>query len=134
MPETPAWMEALAHAVAASMTAYSPIGPLGLRYRRQQGLFDILVYPLPLEMLGGAHDGGLAAPNFSLALPELLSAFSRVDAVHWNAHGVGDDDGPCVSIEGLYQGHQIWLRVLACAPADVEPGLKVNANGHRQAG
>ncbi len=134
MPETPAWMEALVHAVAGSMTPYSPIGPLGLRYRQLPGVFDVLVYPLPLEMVGGAHDGGLASPNFSLSLPDLLSAFTRVDAVHWNAQGLAGDEGPYVSIEGSYQGYQVWLRVLACAPADVGPGLKVNANGHRQAG
>lgn len=134
MPATPTWLEGLVHHVAATMTAYSPMGPLGLRYRRLQDLFDVLVYPLPLEMIGGAHDGGLAVPNFSLALPEVLSAFTRVDAVNWHAHGVGDDEGPCVSIEGVYHGWQVWLRVLACAPADVGPGLKVSANDGRQAG
>ena len=38
-----------------------------------------------------------------------------------------DPAGPCVSIEGLYQGHDVWLRFLAEPPADEEPGLRLSA-------
>jgi hypothetical protein len=129
MTDMPAWMEELVETVAAVMTAYGPIGPLGLRYGEEAGWWDIFVYPLPLEMIGGAHDGGLAAPNFTLELQGLLSAFARVDGITWSAHGVETDDSPCICVEGLYQGQAIRLRVLAFAPADVGPGLKVDATG-----
>jgi len=39
------------------------------------------------------------------------------------------DDGPCVSVEGQFAGHQGWLRVLAYAPDDEEPGMKFDATG-----
>ena len=44
--------------------------------------------------------------------------------------GVGPaDDGPCVSVEGLFAGHEVWLRVLADAPDDEEPRMKFDATG-----
>jgi hypothetical protein len=122
------WMQTLVEIVAGAMTAHGPIGPLGLRYRWVDDLWDILIYPLPLEMVGGAHDGGLAAPNFSLDLQYLLSAFAPVHDVRWNAYGLDTVDSPCISIEGDYQGEAVWLRILAFAPEDVGPGLKVDAN------
>ena len=51
--------------------------------------WDVLVYALPVEMVGGAHDGGLATPGFSLDLQSLRAAFARVDAFAWDAHGTG---------------------------------------------
>jgi hypothetical protein len=123
MPEVPAWLESLVEAVAGGMTAQAP-GPLGFRYGEEEGAWEVLVYPLPVEMVGGAHDGGVVSPGFSLDLEGLRSLFGRVDAFAWDAHGLGPDDGPSVSIEGLYQGHEVWLRVLAFAPDDEEPGMK----------
>jgi hypothetical protein len=134
MRQLPAWLDALVDIVAASMTAHGPIGPLGLRYREEEQHWEVIVYPLPLEMIGGAYDGGLAAPNFTLQLPSLLAAFGQVDSVNWEALGAGSEDIPCLSIEGSYQQHALWLRLLAYAPDDVGPGLKVDANEQRKAG
>lgn len=134
MRDLPDWLDALVDTVAASMTPHGPIGPLGLRYREDEQRWDIMIYPLPLEMIGGAHDGGLVAPNYSLHLPSLLSALSHVDNIGWEALGAGEEDPPCLSIEGTYQHRRIWLRLLAYAPSDVGPGLKVDANERRKAG
>ena len=30
------------------------------------------------------------------------------------------------TVEGAYQGHHVWLRVLAEAPDDEEPGLQLD--------
>src|SRR5689334_10776033 len=91
MSRMPAWIQPLVEAVNASMSANGPEGPLGLRYRQLAECWDLLLYPLPVEMIGGAHDGGLACPSFSLDLDGLRSAFTRVDALGWDAHGVGDN-------------------------------------------
>src|SRR5207249_2421960 len=107
MGDLPGWLEPLVRAVASGMTVHGPVGELGLRYREWEGVWDVLIYPLPVEMVGGAHDGGLAAPGFSLDLEGLRPAFSRVDAIGWDAHGTGDDnvdDGPCVSVVGEFGG------------------------------
>lgn len=137
MPEIPAWMNALVEKVAAAMLGHGPAVPLGLRYRQMANQWDILIYPLPVEMIGGAHDGGLAAPGFSLDLEQLRSAFQSLTVMGWDAHGTGAEnaaDGPCISAAGDVAGRQVWLRILAFAPADEEAALKVDANSPRQAG
>jgi hypothetical protein len=129
-------MEPLVEAAAASVTVHGPVGELGLRYRELEKLWDLLLYPLPVEMVGGAHDGGLAAPGFSVDLGKLLAAFARVDALGWDALGTQpehSDDGPCISVQGEFGGQKVWLRVLAYAPADVAPAAKVDGTGRRQA-
>lgn len=126
----PEWMQPLIDAVAANMAAHGPESPLGLRYRQLDDVWDLLVYPMPIEMIGGAHDGGRASPSFSLDLEGVRSALSRVESIAWDAHGAGPDNdevGPCISIRGQFAAFQVWLRVLAHAPADVGPAVKVDA-------
>jgi hypothetical protein len=43
----------------------------------------------------------------------------------WNTHGYHGSDAPFVSVEGAYERHDVWLRVLCAAPDDEEPGLKI---------
>jgi len=132
----PSWLEPLVEAVAASMTVHGPDGPLGLRYRPTEGRWDVQIYPLPVEMVGGAHDGGLAAPGFTLDLRSIGAAFEWVGTTSWDPHGTcpeNVDTGPCLSVEGEFAGRVVWLRVLAYAPEDVAPAAKVDGGG-RQAG
>src|SRR4051794_2367031 len=123
MAGMPNWLGPLVHAVAEAVTAHGPAGNLGLRYRRADEAWDVLVYLLPVEMVGGAHDGGVAAPGFSLDLSALRSAFTRVDGLGWDAHGTDEpnaDSGPCVWVRGEFAEREVWLRVLAYAPGDEE--------------
>ena len=130
MSDTPAWLNSLVEVVADATTSQGVPGPLGFRYGEEDGFWDVLVYPLPVELVGGAHDGGVVSPCFSLDLEEVRAAFTRVDDVAWNAHAAGpEDEGPYISFEGEYDGREVWLRVLAFAPDDEEPGMKVDATG-----
>src|SRR6516225_11633685 len=128
MPEMPGWMEALTGAVADCLTVHGPEAPLGLRFRQDGDVWDVQVYPLPVEVVGGAHDGGLAAVGFEADLDRLRAAFGRVDAVGWDAHGsspANADEGPCVWVEGEVAGRRVWLRLLASAPEGVAPAARV---------
>ncbi len=126
----PPWMEALVDVVAECLDAHSPMGPLGFRYREEDEHGELVVYPTPVELVGGAADGTVVIPSFSLDLHALLAAFERVTVLQWCAHGFGphDPEGPCVSLEGLYQGHPVWLRVLAEPLEDEEPGLQLDTS------
>jgi hypothetical protein len=125
----PAWMENLVEVISECVEAQSPMGPLGYRYLAQGDPCELLIYPTPVELVGGAEDGAVVIPGFSLDLHVLLAHFDQVEACQWSPHGLGpyDPDGPCVSIEGLYQGHDVWLRVLAEPPEEEEPGLRLSA-------
>ncbi len=130
MSDAPAWLTSLVEIVADATTSHGVPGPLGFRYDEEDGSWDVLVYPLPVELVGGAHDGGVVSPCFFLDLEQVRSAFTRVDDVAWTAHAAGpEDEGPCISFEGEYDGHEVWLRVLAFAPDDEEPGMKLDTTG-----
>jgi hypothetical protein len=129
MSDTPQWLEALVEVVTDAMTGHSVPGPVGFRYREEDGCWELLVYQLPVELLGGQHDGEVVFSGYWLDLEVVRSAFTRVDAVSWQAHSMSDqDEGPYVSMEGEYAGHEVWLRILAFAPDDEEPGMKVDTN------
>ena len=91
----------------------------------------VVIYPKPVELVGGAEDGEIVAPDFSLDLEELRGEFERVDAVSWQSLGCLNGEGPQVSIEGLYRGHEVFVRILAYAPEDEEPGMKLDTTRRR---
>jgi hypothetical protein len=112
------------------MEAHSLMGALGWRYQEDEELGELVVYPTPVELVGGEHDGAIVMPGFSLDVQALQAVFERVTALSWHAQDVGpdDEDGPHFSLEGTYQGHAVWLRVLAEAPDDEEPGLQLDTS------
>ena len=131
MTESPSWwITELVEAVAGCMEVHSAAGPVGWRYHEEEDLVDLIVYATPVELLGGEYDGTIVLPGFSLDVQALQSLFDRVSALTWKAQGLGphDDDGPCLSVEGVYRGHLIGLRVLAEAPEDEEPGLQLDTS------
>src|SRR5262249_46277330 len=104
-------------------------GRLGLRYREEEGAWEVLVYQVPVELVGGRHDGEVVSPGFTLDLEQVRSAFTRVEDLSWQAHPLGEGaEGPCVSGEGRYAGQEVWLRVLAFAPDDEEAGERFDTN------
>ena len=60
------WLHRLVEAVAGCMEAGSPMGPLGYRYGEDDGMWQIDLYPTPVELIGGAADGEVMAPGFCL--------------------------------------------------------------------
>ncbi len=128
MSQAPAWMEALIDVVSGCMEVYNVMGPLGFRWSEEDQFWEVIVYPTPIELVGGAADGELVSPGFSLRLQELWSSFDEVTDVNWCAYDFGPHDpyGPRISIEGVYQGHHVYLIVLSEAPNDEEPGLRLD--------
>src|SRR5205085_9272692 len=126
--EDPAWLDDFLQAVSACVEPDSSMGPLGLRYQEEEGFWEVQIYPTPVEVVGGAHDGELVAPGFSLNLEELRSTFDSITDLGWNALELDYPEGPHIYIEGRFQGHEVYLEVLAYAPDDEEPGMKFDAN------
>ena len=131
MPESPDWLESLVEKVADCMEGHGPAGSVQYRCwteeEEDEALWEILVYPTPIELVGGAVDGTVVSPGFTLDLQALSALFEEVDAFMWEAEAFGPDDteGPNVSIEGTYRGHSVLLRLLSEAPEDEEPGLEL---------
>jgi hypothetical protein len=127
----PIWLETLIDIVSNCIEAHSAMGSLAYEYRTEEDLTELIVYPTPVELVGGAVDGAIVVPGFSLDLLALQSAFERVEAVYWQAQGMGPHDleGPQLWVEGTYQEHAIWLRVLSEPPPEAEPGLRLDTSG-----
>ncbi|MEK6238513.1 MAG: hypothetical protein N2C14_27660 [Planctomycetales bacterium] len=124
--EMPDWLHDLVAAATACMTVSAP-GPAGVRYREEDGFYELMLYPTPVELVGGADDGSMVSPLFSVDLEQLRGVMDRVVDFGWEAHGHPGHDGPHVWLEGSQAGHDVLLRVLAFAPEDEEPGSKMDA-------
>ena len=134
MSEAPQWLTSLVDAVGNCMEVHCPAGPLAFRWGNEDDFWEVMVYYAPGEAAGGAEDGAVLVPGFSLDLMELISIFEELTDSHWQSHSFGphDQEGPHISIEGVYQGHHVYLRVLAEAPQDESPGFKVDPSGPRR--
>ncbi|SIO61612.1 hypothetical protein SAMN05444166_6805 [Singulisphaera sp. GP187] len=119
------WLDSLIEAVGASLAADNLMGPLGILYGEKDGYWEVDIYPTPVELIGGADDGAVVSPAFSLDLEALRSAFERIEDFGWTTIGWPDGNGPFVWIKGAYQGHELLLRILAQAPEGEEPGSKL---------
>jgi hypothetical protein len=128
-PLAPDWLEDLIEAVAGCMEVDEPMGSLGYRWHDEDGDFwEIDLYPTPIELVGGAVDGAIVDPGYSLDLAALQEVFERIDALYWNTHGYHGSEPPFVSLEGIYEGREVYLRVLSAAPDGEEPGMKFQVN------
>jgi hypothetical protein len=124
----PKWLDSLFETVAESVMPQNAMGPMGLRYREDNGTWDIVVYPTSVELVGGAVDGEVVAPDFTLDLERLRTAFERIDDFGWRALGLPGTEGPHVWIEGTYREREVFLQLQAYAPDDEEPGMKLQAS------
>src|SRR5207253_9016042 len=104
------WLDLLQDAVAACIEADSPLGPLGLRYHEEEGFWEIWIYPTPVELVGGAHDGAVVVPGFRLDLDQLRQEFDTVVAFGWDALGLTGSEGPHVAVEGVFRGREAYLQ------------------------
>jgi hypothetical protein len=132
MVEDDDWLNTVLEAVEGCLEADSPMGPLGLRYREEEAFWEVWIYPTPVELVGGRHDGEVVVSGFSLDLEQLRECFDSVVALNWSALGLNYSEGPHIGIEGVFEGREIYLQVLAYAPEGEEPGLKVDTTRRRR--
>jgi hypothetical protein len=125
------WLDELYEALVGCVEADSPMGPMGLRSWEEEGFWEVWVYPTPVELVGGRHDGEVVVPGFSFDLQQLREVFESVGAFGWNALGLNWPQGPHVYVEGVFEGREIFLQVLSYAPEDEKPGLKADATRRR---
>jgi hypothetical protein len=120
----PHWLRDFANSVALRMTPMDLMSPLGCHIYRAEGVWEVTLFASSTEIVGGNHDGVRRPSKFSVDLHGVCELFTEVTAFNWQALSLGPDDelGAHISIEGNYNGHDIWLRVLSKAPRRFEPG------------
>ena len=124
-----AWLEEMIDFVGNCIEAHSLMGPIAWHYWLEDDLNHLIFFPRTVRLVGGEQHGQEVLPGFSLDVQSVTDIFQRVDAVYWTTQGMGgDDEGPRISIEGIYRGHDVWLRILAEPPEDEEPGLELDVS------
>jgi hypothetical protein len=118
------WVPEIAEAVAKKSMCVKEPGTLGFRYTEGDGAWIIDLYPKPVELVGGADDGRIVFPGCNMDLEGLRSLFERVDELSFQTPGCTCPAGPHISINGVYQGQEVFLRVLGYVPEDEEPRRK----------
>jgi hypothetical protein len=127
--DDPAWLEDLLELVSGCLKPDALPAALGCRYREEDGLWEVVMFFRPVEIVGGASDGEVVHAGFSLDFDALQSGFDDVDASGWDALGSRGPDGPHVWIEGEFAEREVLLRVLAYSPEDAEPVKIEEARG-----
>ncbi len=131
MTQVPTWLESLIDVIAACIEPHDQIGPLGYLYNIDSDIWEIIVYPCPLELTEESEENTKVSPRFSLDMELLRSSFERVETIFWNAHDMGPYDtfGPHIALEGTYQGNKVYLQILAYAPEDEKPEIQLDIPG-----
>ncbi len=134
MASPPEWIQELANRVAALMTPYGLPAPVACHFFHAhvpKNQWEVTLFTAKTETVGGSFDGGCTSTPMALDLEKLVGLFDEVESYHWQSLRLGQEDelGPHVSIEGYYEGHYVWLRVLSEAPERFGCGRKLFVTG-----
>lgn len=133
MTNVPDWIDALADSVASHLTTASQLGPLGVRFREEDdGSWEVVIHPTPVELIGGAADGAVFSPAFTVDLEGLRNDFQPVAKAGVSSHGLYEDEGPYLWIEGRWQDKPMTLRILLSPPDNEAPGSKLDMTGRAE--
>jgi hypothetical protein len=120
MPLPAAWLSGFADAVALSVEPLNsePLSALSCHFTRYDGVWEITLFRESTEVIGGPEDGSIKPCPFGVRIADVLDLFQSISSCNWqaNANGPEDDLGPHLSVEGIYKGRSVWLRILASAP------------------
>jgi hypothetical protein len=123
-PGDPAWLEKFIKVISSGLLTDRSTGRLGIRYREDEGHWEVSVYPIQTGVDLEEAEGSEESPGFAWDIEELRSVFDSIDGSGWYAACPGGTESPYVWIEGGYQEHEVFLRLLPGAPAHDEPGEK----------
>ena len=131
MSSLPAWIEQLTVSVIERIQPIDLMAPIGCHVFHDLELneWELTLFAARTEVVGGRCDGKITSSKFVLDLKELGELFSTVTRIQWQSHSIDQDDelGPNVSVEGMYDGHRVWLRILANSPERFETGRYVHS-------
>lgn len=130
--KTPPWIATLANELSTAIRPFDLLSPLGCHLYRNRAIdqWEITLFASSTEIVGGPRDGETTVCRFHLDLAAATGLFDEVLAFHWQTHVAAPDDdlGPHVSIEGVYAGHSVWVRVLGEPPERFGAGRALDVN------
>lgn len=126
----PAWLQTFANDVAARIVPVDLLPPLGCHFAYVEPQWEVTLFAASTEVVGGQRDGELRPARFACNVKAVLGLFDAIETIHWQTMMVSADDelGAHISIEGLYEGRSVWLRILARPPRRFEAGRLARVN------
>ena len=120
-------------AAVGCMEAHNVTGPLAYRHHQEDDLTTVLLYPTPVELVGGEEDGVRVVSGFTLDILALMSIFEEINEINWESSAFypSDPTDAKVAIEAIYQGHLVWLQILAEPPDNEQPGMKLDVTARQ---
>lgn len=132
-PQPPRWLGELATLATQAFHSESQLAPVGCHFHKNDEVdpiqWEVTLFVSSTEVYGGARDGQCAFSRFMVDLRDLMAAFDVIESCYWQAQTMTEDDqlGPHVGVEGMFQGHSVWLRITAQPPSEFEPGRVFDA-------
>ncbi len=130
--EPPKWVNRLGNLISRAFHSEEVLAPVGCHFHQEGEGTDIqtevTLFVSSTEFYGGAFDGRVKSSPFMLDLRDVMDTFDLIESFYWQSHKMADDDqvGPHIGVEGVFEGHRVWLRVTADPPTQFESGRVAN--------
>ena len=130
MVAPPHWLSTFANSVASCIHSHEILSPLGCHFQFVDNIWEVTIFASHTEIVGGANDGQISQSCFNVDMKEVIEQFSYIDTISWQTQSLGPDDelGCHLSVEGLCEEKQVWLRITALAPAQFGAGRQALVN------
>jgi len=117
MGAPPRWLERFVRDISGMVRSYDN-APLGCHYYLAHDCWEVTVFLMPVEVVGGGRDGESLVLPFHVDLPSVPLLFDEVETFTWQTArlGASDDLGQHISVTGRVGDDAVWLRILADAP------------------
>ncbi len=123
-PADSGWLKEFVSMISSSLVTDEATRKLGVRYHEEHGYWRITVYPLPDKAARETIESSAVPPGFAWDIENLQSVFDCIDGLGWYAVPADRNENPYFWIDGEFQGHEVFLRLLPGEPDQVEPGEK----------
>lgn len=130
MGSPPGWLSHFANAVTRNILSHDLLPPLGCHFSYSKSIWEVTVFASRTEIVGGSEDGQTTDARLYVDVKAVLELFSQIDSITWQSHPVSqyDELGSHFSVEGIHEGHYVWLRIPAVAPERFESGRRAIVN------
>jgi hypothetical protein len=117
MGAPPRWLDRFVREISTMVRSYDN-APLGCHYHLAQDCWEITVFVMRVEVVGGGRDGETLVLPYHLDLPSVPLLFDEVETFTWQTarFGRNDDLGQHISVTGRVGEDAVWLRIMADAP------------------
>lgn len=128
----PDWLLSFVNDVVQVFVDASVEAPIGCHVYHDESMncWEVTLFISRTELLSGPHDGLKFPTWFQLNVFSVGTAFDTLPVIHWQSEKIAADDelGNHLSFEGIVSGYNMWLRILADAPAWTQAGRLVHAD------